>query len=101
MIAEITAPQSKTKAAVKTLPSASKVAGRKTVCKPVPASEMGIQLIKGFKIPFTKAVTIAVKAEPMIIPTAKSITLPFVIKALKSLKSFFIVYIPLFLIYTL
>ena len=53
-------------------------------------SPIGIAFISGLNIPLTSAVTIAVNAAPMIIPTARSITFPRVINVLNSLNSFFI-----------
>ena len=88
MIALITAPQSRIRASVTTAPLASSTASLSTVCRPF--SLIGIQLIRGFRILLTSELTIAVKAEPIIIPTAKSITLPLLINALNSLRSFLI-----------
>ena len=46
--------------------------------------------INGINMSFTSDVTIALKALPIITPTAKSSTLPLEIKVLNSLKNFFI-----------
>ena len=50
-------------------------------------SPIGIALMRGLKMLLTRAVTIAVNAAPIIIPTARSTTLPFVMNALNSLRS--------------
>ena len=44
--------------------------------------------MRGVRISLTRDVTIAVKALPMMIPTAMSTTFPFRAKALNSSKSF-------------
>ena len=50
-------------------------------------SPIGIALMRGLNMLLTRAVTIAVNAAPIIIPTARSTTLPFVMNALNSLRS--------------
>ena len=90
IIALITAPQSKISASVTILPSASVTASRNTVCNAPVLSAPGIQFIKGFSMEFTKEFIIAVKALPIIMPTARSITEPRFINFLNSSKSFLI-----------
>ena len=54
-------------------------------------SPMGIVLMSGLNMLLTSALTIAVNAAPIIMPTARSITFPRVMNFLNSPKNFFII----------
>ena len=96
IIALIIAPKSIITASFITVPASSTTGFLNTTCKLLP-SPRGIILMSGWRIPLTSAFTIAVKALPIIIPTARSRTLPLLMNALNSFQSlnsgFFIFFI--------